>query len=122
MPIFLRDVCYAVRNLRKSPGLTIVIVLALAVGLAVNASAFLFVHALVLKPLPFRDLRSLMTIWESPVNANERGPMAPANYLNIRQESRSFESMAAYRAWDVNLTGVDNPERLIACRVSDGFF
>ena len=105
MSSFLRDVGYAVRNLRKSPGLIIVMVLALAVGLAVNASAFLFVHALVLKPLPFRDLGGLMTIWESPVNANERGPMAPANYLDIRQESRSFESMAAYRGWDVNLDG-----------------
>ena len=122
MYTFLRDVAYAARNLRKSPGLTIAMVLALAVGLAVNASAFLFVHALVLKPLPFRELGTLMTVWESPVNANERGAMAPANYLDIRQENRCFERMTAYRGWEANLTGVDDPERIMAFWVSDGFF
>src|SRR3974377_441697 len=73
MSTFLRDVAYAVRNLRRSPGLTFAMVLAFAGGLAVNASAFLLVYALVLKPLPFRDLGTLMTVWESPVNTSERG-------------------------------------------------
>jgi len=119
---FLRDAEYAVRNLLKSRGLTLTMVLALAVGLAVNASAFLFVHALVLKPLPFHDLGTLMTVWESPVHADQRGAMAPANYLDIRHDSHSFERMAAYRGWAANLTGVDDPERILAFWVSDGFF
>ena len=122
MSTFLRDVEFAIRNLRKSPGLTLVMVFALAVGLALNASAFLFVHALVLKPLPFHDLGALMTICESPVNGSERGAMAPANFLDIRQDSRSFEDMAAYRGWEANLTGVEDPERIMAFWVSDGFF
>ena len=119
---FLRDAEYAVRNLLKSRGLTLTMVLALAVGLAVNASAFLFVHALVLKPLPFHDLGTLMTVWESPVHADQRGAMAPANYLDIWHDSHSFERMAAYRGWAANLTGVDDPERILAFWVSDGFF
>jgi putative ABC transport system permease protein len=98
-------------------------ILALALGLAVNASAFLFVHALVLRPLPFHDLGSLVTIWESPQNINaERGLLTPANFLDFQEQSRSFQNMAAYRTWDVNLTGVDDPERLLAYRVSLEYF
>src|SRR5262252_9273222 len=98
-------------------------VLALALGLAVNASAYLSVHVLVLRPLPFPDLGSLLTIWESPLHVNaERGPVAPANFLDFQEQSQSFQNLAAYRGWDVNLTGVDDPERLLAFRVSKEYF
>jgi putative ABC transport system permease protein len=102
---------------------TIVMVLALALGLAVNASAYLYVHVLVFRPLPFPDLGSLLTIWESPLHVNaERGMVAPANFLDFKEQSQSFENLAAYRGWDVNLTGVDDPERLLAFRVSKEYF
>jgi putative ABC transport system permease protein len=123
MNSFLRDLAYSARMLRKAPAVTIVMVVALALGLAVNASAFLFAYSLVVRPLPFHDLGSLVTIWESPLNINaERGLVAPANFLDFQEQSRSFEHLAAYRGWDVNLTGVDDPERLLAFHVSGDYF
>ncbi len=123
MANWLSDFAYAVRSLKKNPGVTAVMILALALGLAVTASAFLTVNALVLKPLPFNDLGSLMTVWESPLNVSaERGPVAPANFLDLQDQNTSLERLAAYRGWDVNLTGVDDPERLLAYRVTTDYF
>jgi putative ABC transport system permease protein len=117
------DFRYALRALRKAPGTTAVAALALALGIGVNTSSFIWVSALVLHPLPYAGLERIMTVWETvPKMRAGRDPVAPANFLDWRQENRAFELMAAYQPWDANLTGTGEPERIQACLVTADFF
>ena len=117
------DFRYALRALRKAPGTTAVAALALALGIGVNTSSFMWVSALVLHPLPYAGLERIMTVWETvPKLRAGRDAVAPANFLDWRQENRAFEQMAAYQPWDANLTGTGEPERIQACLVTADFF
>ena len=117
------DFRYALRALRRAPGTTAVAALALALGIGVNTSAFIWVSALVLHPLPYAGLERIMTVWETvPKVRAGRDAVAPTNFLDWRQENRAFEQMAAYQPWDANLTGTGEPERIQACLVTAGFF
>jgi putative ABC transport system permease protein len=119
----VRDFRFAGRMVSKSPGVTAVAVLALAVGIGVNASCFVWLDALVLHPLPFPNIARIMTLWETiPKLRAERDAVAPANFLDWKEQSRSFEEIAAYQPWDVNLTGVSDSERIQACLASPRFF
>ncbi len=120
---FIQDLRYGARVLLRSPGATAVAILALALGIGVNTSCFISVNALVLHPLPFPHLERLMTIWETvPKLRSERDAVAPANFLDWKQQTRSFQELAAYQSWDVNLTGTRDPERVQASLVSPSFF
>jgi putative ABC transport system permease protein len=117
------DFRYALRALRKAPGTTAVAALALALGIGVNTSSFIWVSALVLHPLPYAGLDRIVTVWETvPKLRAGRDKVAPANFLDWRQENRAFEQMAAYQPWDANLTGTGEPERIQACLVTADFF
>ena len=63
MPAILQDLRYAVRTLRRSAGLTAVIVASLAIGIGANTAIFSVVHALLLKPLPYPDADRLAVLW-----------------------------------------------------------
>jgi hypothetical protein len=119
----VRDLRYAVRILLKSPVATLVAILALALGIGVNASAFITISSLILHPLPYAHLERIVTIWETPPKLHaQQSAFAPGNFIDLRNETHSFQKLAAYRAWDANLTGIGTPERLQACLVSPSFF
>jgi putative ABC transport system permease protein len=119
----LHDFRYGLRVLLKSPGATAVAVLALALGIGCNTASFTWVNALVLHPLAYPDQGRIMTVWESsPKVSSERHGVAPANFFDWVERSRSFEHLAAYRPWDAKLTGVGDPERIQSCLVSPSFF
>lgn len=120
MSHFLEDLRYSARVLRKAPGATAVAVLALALGIGVNISMFTCVNALVLHPLPFPHLERIMTVWETVYT--HRSAVAPANFLDLQRQSRSFDEVAAYENWDVSLTSTRDPERVQAALVSPSFF
>src|SRR3974390_1083259 len=123
MDTLLNDLRCGLRDLKKNPGTTAVIVLALALGIGVNASCFSMVNALVLRPLPYPNLDRIMTVWEAPANVRgARGPAAPANFLDWRAQTRSFATVGAMRPWDATLSGIGDPERVQACRVTAEYF
>lgn len=123
MSVLARELHCAFRGVRKNPGTTAIILLALALGIGVNASCFITVSAIILHPLPYPELDRIMTVWEAPANLHgERGAAAPANFLDWKQQSRSFGYLAALRGWNANLSGSGEPERLQACRVSADYF
>jgi predicted permease len=119
----LRDLRYAARVLFKTPATTAIAVLALALGIGVNASSFISINSLVLHPLPYPRLGRIVGLWETlPELRTEPEPLAPANFFDLKQQSSSFEKIAAYRQWEVTLTGTNVPERVQAFTVAPDFF
>jgi hypothetical protein len=119
MQTLLQDFRYALRTLRKSLGLNIVIVLSLAVGIGANSAIFSVVDALLLRPLPYPEPERLANIWlRSPGIGILRDWPSPGQYIDIRNENHSFEQMAIARLGRMTLTGRDRPERVDIMRVS----
>jgi putative ABC transport system permease protein len=111
MQTLWQDLRYGARMLLRKPGVTLIAVLALALGIGANTAIFSVVYALLLKPFPFPELERIVTVWdESPRNPHTE--VTVGNYLDWQAQSQSFEHLALYRWWGVNLTGVDDPERV----------
>lgn len=117
------DIRYAFRTLRKNAGFTATAVFSLALGIGVNLSCFAALSSMVLHPFSYPELSRIMTLAETRQSAPaERDSVAPANYLDWKQQSRSFQYLAAYRDWDVNLTRVDHPDHVHAALATSEFF
>jgi putative ABC transport system permease protein len=117
----LHDFRYALRTLRKNPAFTVVAVLTLALGIGVNTALFSVVNAVLLRPLPYRDPARLVQLWESN-RASRTVLVSRLNFLDWRDQSHSFESMAVYAGGPVTATGGDLPQRTSGTEVSRGFF
>jgi predicted permease len=91
----MHDIRYAIRTLRRSAGLTLLIVASLAIGIGANTAIFSVVNALLLKPLPYPDADRLAVLWlRSPgINIPQDWP-SPGQYIDIQQENRSFAEMS----------------------------
>ncbi len=119
----LRDLVYAYRLLRKSPVSTSVVVLALALGIGANVSIFAAVNSVLLHPFSYPNLDRVVTIWETLQKQRfNRAGLAPANFADYAAQSRSFERIAAYQPWTVNILGADRAEPVNAVRVTPDFF
>jgi predicted permease len=110
---FARDFRFAARAMTRAPGFTAVAIIALALGIGANAALFSVVNAVLLRPLAYRDPSRLVTLLH-----HGRGPVAPANYADWRDQSNSFAGMAAAEWWSPNLTRDDPPEHLRALRLT----
>jgi putative ABC transport system permease protein len=122
MESLLQDVRYAIRVCLKTPGFTIVAVLALALGIGANTAIFSIVNAVLLERLPFRDPNRIVVLWEE--NARRPGRsnvLGPSQFLRWGDRARSFEQMAALVDTRANLSGGE-PEEVIVQNVTAGFF
>src|SRR5579864_5964667 len=121
----MQDVVFALLQLRKSPGRTIIAIAVLALGLGANAAIFSVVNALLLQPLPYKDPDRLVQLFERDVIGTGEPPynsVAPANYLDWRRDARQFEQIAAADDGEFNLastSGDFTPERIDAAFPSD---
>jgi len=111
MATLLQDLRFGARALRKTPGVTAVALLALALGVGANTAMFSIVNAVLLRPLPYSQSTSLVQLYSSMPQFPQASVSYP-NFLDWRQRSRSFDSMAAYRSATFHLTGQTTPERL----------
>ena len=98
-----RDLQYAFRQLWKSPGFTLTTVLTLAIGIGVNTAIFSMMDAVVLRPLAIPDLSRVVTVAEDQGQGEYR-QVALANYESWKQQSRSFESLAARNDASLGMT------------------
>ncbi|HUB78669.1 MAG TPA: ABC transporter permease [Bryobacteraceae bacterium] len=114
---------FTARSLRASPGYALAAVLSLAIGIGANLCAFVSVNAIILHPFPFPDIDRIMLLGETTSKIGlHRDPVAPANFFDWKENSRSFASLSAFRPWDALLTGAGEPERVTAARVTADFF
>ena len=114
---------YTLRALRMNPGFALAAVFSLALGIGVNTSAFTSVNSIVLHPFPYPNLDRVMAVWATDVKqASPVRRLAAGNFFDWKQNSGTFEYLAAYRGWNATLTGVNEPRRLEATQVSAEFF
>lgn len=108
-----KDVRYGARNLLRTPGFTAVAVITLALGIGASTAIFSVVNAVLLRPLAYKDSERLVTVLHYGT-----GPVGTANYIDWRDQSRSFEAMGGADYWSPNLTNSDPPEHLSALKVT----
>lgn len=100
-----RDLRYGLRQLARSPGFTAVTVITLALGIGANTAIFSVVDGVLLRPAPFEDSERLMIVWETDRNSGTtREPASLPDYLDYRERSQTFRSLAGFAAGDVNLS------------------
>jgi putative ABC transport system permease protein len=116
------DLRYTLRQLRKSPGFTVAVVLTLALGIGANTAIFSVIHAVLLRSLPYPDSGRLVILQEYSTQGGPPGSVSWMNYLDWRQRNQSFSDMAAYNTHDFNFTGAKKPEVIHAARVTSSFF
>ena len=108
-----QDTRFGLRTLRKNPGFAAIAVITLALGIGANGAIFSVVNSVLLHPLAYNDPDHLVTILHYGT-----APISPGNYLDYRDQSKSFETTGAAEAWSPNFTDVAQPEHLIGLRVT----
>jgi len=109
----MQDARHGVRTMLRAPVFTITTIAVLALGIGANTAIFSVVDAVLLRPLAYRDSGRLVTILMSGED-----PVSVANYIDWRDQSRSFAAMGAADFWSPNLTSGDSPEHLTGLKVT----
>ena len=119
---FFQDTRYAIRTLLRAPGMTLLTLLILAVGIGANAAIFSVLKAVVLQPLPFPQPNELTFVWNRNIRTGGRGPAAFPDFLEWREQNRTFEAMGAFTGLNLNLTGGEQPILIRAAQVTSSVF
>jgi putative ABC transport system permease protein len=118
-----QDLRYAVRVLARNRVFTIVSVLSLALGIGTNTIVFGVVEQVLLCSLPFSHPDRLFAVWSrSTHHGTEPMQVSAADFYDWRAQSQAFASLSAYSSWPINLTNVDEPQRLESELVSANLF
>ena len=122
MNTLLQDLRYGVRMLLKHPGVSIVAIITLALGIGANTAIFSVVNAVLLRPLTYKDPERLVSLWEN-VPTHGRWRATPGNFHDWKKQNTLFEGISAYGGSAMSLTGDGGePEQLHGSRVSSGYF
>jgi predicted permease len=116
-----QDIRFGFRQLVGKPGVPLLIVVLLALGIGVNTAVFSVVKAVVLEPLPFDSPDQLVGVWETNPEFN-RQPVSGPTFRDWREQSQSFEHLVAFRPYPTNLTGEGDPERVLRTTATTGLF
>ena len=117
----MQDVRYALRLWRRRPGFALVAILTLAIGVGANTAMFSIVNAVLLRPLPYSNADRLISVW-ARTSQFPRGLLSYNEYQEIRKQNGSLDSIGLWLGQSVNLTGVNEPQRLIGVFASGTFF
>src|SRR5215472_13424300 len=112
----MNDFKFALRQLRKSPGFTLIAVLTLALGIGANTAIFSVVHHVLIEPLPFPNSERLYAVWaRSDADGSTHIAASGPDFLDYREQNRSFARIAEYiPLFTFTWTG-DGEPKLVNC-------
>jgi predicted permease len=128
LEVFMQDLRYGLRMLRKNPGFTAVAVLSLALGIGANTTIFTVVNAILLNALPVRDLPRLVqmdTVDSKTLITQARSEklgMSFPNFQDYRRDNQVFTDLAAFMPIAVTWSGGAEPRQLQTELVSANYF
>src|SRR5215472_2171476 len=118
-----RDVRFALRQLRKSPGFTITATAMLAVAICANSTIFSWIDGTMLRPIPgARDTGELVSLQRGERNFSPTPPFSYLDYRDLREQNGAFAGILAYHNDWIALTGGAQPERVYIANVSANYF
>src|SRR2546427_10010367 len=117
MNTIFQDIRYGVRMLLKTPALTFIVILALALGIGANTAIFSVINAVVLRPLPYDHAEQLLFLNERSPVLDEMSISYP-NFTDWRDQNHVFEKIGVYNRNSYNLTGYGDSERILTAQVS----
>ncbi|HUQ83380.1 MAG TPA: ABC transporter permease [Gemmatimonadaceae bacterium] len=124
MDTFLKDVRYAFRRLRNTPGFSAIVLLTLAIGIGANTAIFSVVNTVLLRPFAYRDPERLVVVdhFYPSLNNLEAGASAPG-FRDLRDKAVLFDGVFVFTGWGPALTGAGSePQRLVGTRASGLIF
>jgi putative ABC transport system permease protein len=123
MRTFWQDLRYGARTFLKKPGFTLIAVITLALGIGANTAIFSVANTTLLRPLPYQNPDELVMVWETaPKLGFPHNDVAPANFIDWRDQNQVFTQIAAFGGASLSLTGRGEPERIEGERVSASLF
>ena len=122
MESLLADIRYSLRCIRRSPGVILIAVLSLGLGIGANVTIFSAVDVFMLRPLPYPDADRLVHVFSTvPERGWTYNAISLPDFLDFRAESQAIDIAATYSG-DVNLSGDQGPERINGERSSWNYF
>lgn len=126
MENFFKDIRYGLRNLARARGFTFVAILTLAIGIGATTAMFSLVNSVLLRPLPFPEPNRLVAIGHYDARNEAVGPrigsMSYPDFVDVRNRTRTFESVAAFGDNEFTATGLGEPLHVVAENVSANLF
>jgi putative ABC transport system permease protein len=122
--MFLRDIRYALRAMRRSPLIFVLAMALLAIGIGGTTAVFAVLNSILLKPLPFANAARDAMIWTTQPQLKflSRVPASAADFIDWQHRSAIFARMAAIDSNAYTLTGMGEPRQITAARVTSDFF
>ena len=125
MGVLVQDLRFALRQMWKRPGFTLVVVITLALGIGANTAIFSLLDAVLLRPLPYDRPQELVKVWSRFTGIglpNDQNWISAPEFRDIQELNRSFSDVAAINAGSFNLGSRGNPQRIVGAAVSPSLF
>jgi predicted permease len=118
----VRDFRYGIRQLRRNPGFTAVVIATLGLGVGGNTAIFSVLHGVLLRSLPYQDPERLVAVWENDTERQQRDKVTGGDYADWKARNHVFEDLAY--SWDASYTLTDggDPQSLLGYQFSPNFF
>lgn len=120
MSSLLRNVRYSARTLWKNPGLTLTVLLTLALGIGANTAIFTVDYATLLAPMPYPQPDQLVVVW-SKIQTFHNG-ISAGDFTDWKRENSSFQDINAFTGGSFNIASKDEPENIDGRQVTVGFY
>lgn len=121
MESLLQDLRFGARILRRSLGITLAVVLALALGIGANSAMFSVVDAVLLHPVRFENPASLVLLWDRDPEGTPR-TVSAGSFLDWRAQAKSFSALAGWSPSSYVLAGADRSAQITGATVTANFF
>ena len=93
----LKDIRYGIKSLVRNPAFTAIAIITLSLGIGANTAIFSVVNAVLLRPLPFADANRIVWLWDT-IPQLPTAPTSLPEFLDWKQQNRSFEQLAAFQS------------------------
>jgi predicted permease len=122
MQSVLQDLRYGIRTLAKTPGVVILIIVTLSLGIGSSTLLFNMVRQWLFNAVTFPHSEQLSVVWEIDTKKGWEMSASAPDFTDWREQNTVFENLTAWTTQNFNLTGKDRPERILGARVSANFF